>query len=56
MPMIRPITDLQPDCAALADLYEKLAVAEHEIADGAKGEDFLTVARQLRERVHGRCQ
>lgn len=38
---------------ALLDLYGKLAVAEKEIADGAKGEDFLTVARQLRERVHG---
>ena len=38
---------------ALIDLYGKLAVAEQEIASGAKGEDFLTVARQMRERVHG---
>ena len=39
---------------ALIDLYEKLAVAEEEIASGAKGEDFLTVAKSLRERVHGK--
>lgn len=38
---------------ALVDLYGKLAVAEEEISSGAQGEDFLTVARQLRERVHG---
>ena len=38
---------------ALIDLYGKLAVAEQQIADGAEGEDFLTVARQLRERVPG---
>lgn len=38
---------------ALIDLYGKLAVAEEEISSGAQGEDFLTVARQLRERVHG---
>lgn len=38
---------------ALIDLYGKLAVAEQEIASGAQGEDFLTVARQLREHVHG---
>ena len=38
---------------ALIDLYGKLAVAEQEIASGAEGEDFLTVAKQLRERVHG---
>ena len=37
---------------ALIDLYGKLAVAEQEIASGAQGEDFLTVVRQLRERVH----
>ena len=35
------------------DLYGKLAVAEQEIVSGAQGEDFLTMARQLRERVHG---
>lgn len=39
---------------ALIDLYGKLAVVEQEIASGAEGEDFLTVARQLRERVHGK--
>ena len=38
---------------ALIDLYGKLAVAEQEIASGDQGEDFLTVVRQLRERVHG---
>ena len=38
---------------ALIDLYAKLAVAEEEIANGAAGEDFLTVAKQLREQVHG---
>lgn len=38
---------------ALIDLYGKLAVAEQEIASGAQGEDFLTMTRQLRERVHG---
>lgn len=39
---------------ALIDLYGKLAVAEQEIRVGAKGEDFLTLAKSLRERVHGR--
>ena len=39
---------------ALIDLYGKLAVAEQEIASGAEGEDFLTFARQMRERVHGK--
>ncbi len=38
---------------ALIDLYGKLAVAEQELASDAQGEDFLTVARQLRERIHG---
>ncbi len=38
---------------AIIDLYGKLAVAEKEIADGVKGKDFLTTARQLRERIHG---
>ena len=38
---------------AIIDLYGKLAVAEKEITDGAKGKDFLTTARQLRERIHG---
>lgn len=38
---------------SLIDLYGKLAVAEEEISSGAQGEDFLTVAHQLRERIHG---
>ena len=38
---------------ALIDLYGKLAVAEQEIAYGAEGEDFLSVARELRSHVHG---
>ena len=38
---------------ALIDLYGKLAIAEQEIASGAEGEDFLTLAKQLRDRVHG---
>ena len=46
------ILDLERQLAHL-DLYGKLAVAEQEIASGAQGEDFLTMARQLRERVHG---
>ena len=37
---------------ALIDLYGKLAVAEQEIASGAEGEDFLTAAHQIRERMH----
>ena len=39
---------------AIIDLYGKLAVAEQEIASGAEGEDILTNARQMRERVHGK--
>ena len=38
---------------ALIDLYGKLAVAEQEISAGAEGEDFLTLAEDLWERVHG---
>ena len=38
---------------ALIDLYSKIAVAEREIAAGAEGEDFLTVAQKLRGQVHG---
>ena len=37
----------------LIDLYGKLAIAEQEIAAGAQGEDFLAVAKQLRERIYG---
>ena len=38
---------------AVIDLYGKLAVAEEEISAGAAGEEFLTVAKQMRERIHG---
>ena len=38
---------------ALIDLYGKLAVVEVEISSGAVGEDFMTVAKQMRERIHG---
>lgn len=38
---------------ALIRLYAKLAEAEEEIANGAGGEDFFEVARQLRNSVHG---
>lgn len=39
---------------ATINLYAKLAQAEEEIANGAKGQDFLKVARQLRKDVHGK--
>ena len=39
---------------ALIDLYGKLAVAEQEIAADAEGEDFLSVAKRLRENLHGK--
>ena len=38
---------------ALIDLYGKLAVAEQKSSAGAEGEDFLTLAEDLRKRVHG---
>lgn len=38
---------------ALIDLYGKLAVAEEEISSGSAGEDFMEVAKQMRERIHG---
>lgn len=38
---------------AVIDLYGKLAIAEQEIAEGAEGEDFSAVAKQLRGRIHG---
>ena len=38
---------------ALIDLYTKLAAAEREVSSGVKGEDFLTVAGELRGLVHG---
>lgn len=39
---------------ALIDLYGKLAVAEQEIAAGSEGEDLMSVASELRERLHGK--
>ena len=39
---------------ALIDLYGKLAIAEQQAASGEEGEDFLTLAKQLRGHVHGR--
>ncbi|HZK44356.1 MAG TPA: type II toxin-antitoxin system Phd/YefM family antitoxin [Syntrophomonadaceae bacterium] len=38
---------------ALINLYTKLAEAEEEISNGAEGEDFFEVAKQLRESLHG---
>jgi prevent-host-death family protein len=38
---------------ALLNLYAKLAESEEEIISGAQGEDFLEVAKQLRNTVHG---
>jgi len=38
---------------ALISLYAKLAETEEEIANGAEGEDFFEVAKQLRNSVHG---
>lgn len=37
----------------ISDLYQKLEEAEREIASGAKGQDFLTVAKSLRKLIHG---
>ena len=38
---------------ATIDLYGKLAIAEQQIADGAEGEDFAFVSKEMRGRVHG---
>lgn len=38
---------------SVIDLYGKLATAEREISEGAVGEDFLTVAGQIRKKLHG---
>ncbi len=38
---------------ALLTLYGKLAIAEQEIAAGEEGKDFFTVAKQMREQIHG---
>ena len=37
----------------ISDLYQKLEESEQEIASGAKGQDFLTVAKSLRKLIHG---
>lgn len=39
---------------SLIELYAKLAEAEGEIEKGAAGEDFFTVAKRLRAKVHGK--
>jgi len=38
---------------ATIELYGKLAIAEQQIADGAEGEDFPAVAKEMWGRVHG---
>ena len=38
---------------SLINLYSKLAEAEEEIANGATGEDFFEVAKQLRNSLNG---
>jgi prevent-host-death family protein len=38
---------------ALLNLYIKLAEAEEDISNGAEGEDFFEVAKQLRNTIHG---
>ena len=38
----------------LLNLYSKLAEAEAEITNGASGEDFFKVAKELRGKVHGK--
>ncbi len=37
---------------AIISLYAKLAEAEEEIANGAEGEDFFEVAKQLRSNIY----
>ena len=46
---VHPMTESSP----IYDLYQKLEEAEREIASGAKGQDFLTVAKSLRKLIHG---
>ena len=46
---VHPMTESSP----IFDLYQKLEEAEREIASGAKGQDFLTVAKSLRKLIHG---
>ena len=46
---VHPMTESSP----IPDLYQKLEEAEREIASGAKGQDFLSVAKSLRKLIHG---
>jgi len=39
---------------AKLELYDKLAEAEADIAAGAHGDDFFSVAKKLRAQVHGK--
>lgn len=39
---------------ALIELFSKLSEAEAEIADGAIGEDFLEVSKELRSNIRGK--
>jgi hypothetical protein len=39
---------------SLAELNNKLAEAEKDIANGDKGEDFFLIAEKLRKTVHGK--
>ncbi len=39
---------------ALLDLYSKMFEVEVEIKNDVKGEDFFEVAKQLRNKVHGK--
>ena len=41
------------ESSPISDLYQKLEEAEREIDSGAKGQDFLTVAKSLRKLIHG---
>ena len=47
------VMNLEECQMATIDLYGKLAVAEQQIADGAEGEDFAAVAKEMRGRLHG---
>lgn len=38
----------------LLSLYGKLSEAEVEVARGEQGEDFFSLAKKLREEVHGK--
>ena len=44
---------LMAETSHISDLYQKLEEAEREIDSGAKGQDFLTVAKSLRKLIHG---